>query len=42
VSYAFSGKPLHKENLIISAGGKDKIDGFFNSNPEFLHVLETM
>jgi hypothetical protein len=21
---------------------KDKIDGFFNSNPGFLHVLETM
>jgi hypothetical protein len=28
--------------IIIFAGGKDKIDGFFNSNPEFLHVLETM
>jgi hypothetical protein len=31
-----------REDLIIFAGGKDKIDGFFNSNPEFLHVLETM
>jgi hypothetical protein len=24
--------------IIIFAGGKDKIDGFFNSNPEFLRI----
>jgi hypothetical protein len=39
--FTSNGKSKRRFNYYF-AGGKDKIDGFFNSNPEFLHVLETM